>query len=115
MRVEAKPKMPKRSRLAKTSDRGYGWQHQRERARWQREVDRGDVDCAHCGLRIEPGTPWDLGHDDNNRTRYVGPEHSSCNRRYRTRREQERAAVNDPEPKPWTPGPETTSGSVSAP
>jgi hypothetical protein len=38
------------------------------------------VDCARCGERIEPGEPWDLGHDDVDRSRYTGPEHRRCNR-----------------------------------
>jgi hypothetical protein len=33
-----------------------------------------------CGELIEPGTPWDLGHVDGDRTRYAGPEHRYCNR-----------------------------------
>jgi hypothetical protein len=31
-------------------------------------------------LGIDPGEPWDLGHDDFDRTKYTGPEHRSCNR-----------------------------------
>jgi hypothetical protein len=29
---------------------------------------------------IEPGEPWDLGHDDDDPTVYAGPEHATCNR-----------------------------------
>ena len=29
---------------------------------------------------ILPGEPWDLGHDDFDRSRYTGPEHRRCNR-----------------------------------
>ena len=44
-------------------------------------VSRGQVPCARCGLLIEPGEQWDLGHDDNDRTKYNGPEHANrCNR-----------------------------------
>lgn len=60
--------------------RGYGVAHQAERARWAPKVDAGQVDCARCGEPIIPGRPWDLGHDDNDRSVYQGPEHRHCNR-----------------------------------
>jgi len=60
----------------------YGWRHIRTRERWKPLVERGEVCCARCGLLIEPGTPWDLGHVDGASDReYAGPEHASCNRR----------------------------------
>jgi hypothetical protein len=65
---------------AGTTARGYGTKHQRERARWAPRVEAGLVDCGRCGDRIQPGRPWDLGHDDDRRT-YRGPEHPSCNRK----------------------------------
>jgi hypothetical protein len=49
---------------AKTTLRGYGWIHQKMRQIVQREVAAGLAVCARCGLRIDPGEPWDLGHDD---------------------------------------------------
>lgn len=56
------------------------------RARWAPLVAAGSVVCGdpRCGLPIEPGQPWDLGHptaralggsDDG-----VTPWHASCNR-----------------------------------
>lgn len=63
-----------------TAARGYGTAHRRERARWVKRVDAGLVDCARCGQPIEPGRPWDLGHNDD-RTGWTGPEHRICNRR----------------------------------
>jgi hypothetical protein len=60
--------------------RGYGPRHVALRARWAPLVDRGEVLCARCGVLIDPGTPWDLGHDDDDRSRYNGPEHARCNR-----------------------------------
>jgi hypothetical protein len=60
--------------------RGYGWQHQRRRRQLELLVASGFATCARCGQPIEPGTPWDLGHDDYDRSRYTGPEHASCNR-----------------------------------
>jgi hypothetical protein len=59
--------------------RGYGWPHEQERARWKPLVDRGEVDCWRCGGWIPPGSDWQLGHDDNDRTRYRGAEHKRCN------------------------------------
>lgn len=65
--------------------RGYDADHDRLRAEWVPIVATGTVRCANpdC-LRpqdplIHPGEPWDLGHTDD-RTRYRGPEHVSCNR-----------------------------------
>jgi hypothetical protein len=43
-------------------------------------VAAGVVNCARCGEPIEPGTLWDLGHDDHDPRVHTGPEHASCNR-----------------------------------
>lgn len=59
--------------------RGYDATYDRERRRWAPKVARGRVDCTSCGQRIQPGEPWDLGHNDD-RTRITGPEHQACNR-----------------------------------
>lgn len=64
----------------KTAARGYGAAHQKLRTRWAPEVEAGLVDCYRCGHWIQPGTPWDLGHDDHDRSIYTGPEHMTCNR-----------------------------------
>lgn len=58
----------------------YGVRHRRRRQQWAPVVATGKVDCARCGKRIRAGEPWDLGHDDADPSRYVGPEHARCNR-----------------------------------
>jgi hypothetical protein len=65
---------------ASTTDRGYGWQHQKIRQQWAPLVAAGGVTCWRCGRLIEAGQLWDLGHSDHDRTTYTGPEHRRCNR-----------------------------------
>ena len=64
----------------KTVARGYGANHKRLRRLWESRVASGDVACARCGRLIVPGSPWDLGHADFDRSVYTGPEHRKCNR-----------------------------------
>ena len=59
-----------------TNQRGYGRKHQLLRAKVKPDVDAGSVNCWRCGRLIHPGQLWDLGHDDNDRTIYRGPEHA---------------------------------------
>jgi hypothetical protein len=63
----------------------YPHSHQQLRKREARRVEDGGVLCWRCGIGIDPGTPWDLGHDDDDRTIYRGPEHAKCNRATRAR------------------------------
>lgn len=66
--------------MSRTVDRGYGSAHKRERRRWKRKVDTGTIHCWRCGTWLNPNEPWDLGHDDRDRTTYRGPECLPCNR-----------------------------------
>lgn len=63
-----------------TVARGYGSVHQKLRKQWAQKVKDGIVACVRCGNIIFPGEPWDLGHDDQDRSQYAGPEHRRCNR-----------------------------------
>jgi hypothetical protein len=63
-----------------TKQRGYGQPHVKLRAKWARKVAMGEVICWRCDQRISALEPWDLGHDDTDRTMYRGPEHRACNR-----------------------------------
>lgn len=62
-----------------TTARGYGYDHQLERARWAPKVKAGGVCCWRCRLPISPRSAWHLGHDDRDRTLWRGPEHARCN------------------------------------
>lgn len=66
--------------MSSTADRGYGYDHQKLRATVKPQVEAGRATCWRCGGRISPHEPWDLGHDDDDRSRYRGPEHRGCNR-----------------------------------
>ena len=70
----------KRKSSSGTKLRGYGSAHKRLRRAWDLKVQAGGVRCARCHCPIVPGTPWDLGHDDHDRTKYNGAEHRRCNR-----------------------------------
>jgi hypothetical protein len=82
----------------KTTTRGYGTAHQKLRKQWAPKVATGQVACARCGYLIQPGTAWDLGHVDGDRSRYWGPEHARCNRgataKVRERRRRMRRVLN---------------------
>lgn len=69
--------------MATTTERGYGHDHQVLREAWKPKVDAGMVDCWRCGEPIDPvaHADWELGHDDDDRSKYRGPEHWLCNRR----------------------------------
>jgi hypothetical protein len=60
--------------------RGYDSAHRSPRRRLARTVAAGRATCWRCGLLVLPGSSWDLGHHDIDRSRHMGPEHRSCNR-----------------------------------
>lgn len=58
--------------------RGYGYRHQRLRGRLQARMDAGETfECWRCRRPIDPAN-WTLGHCDNDRTKYHGPECPPC-------------------------------------
>lgn len=63
-----------------STQRGYGTAHRALREQYRPLVEAGRVTCWRCGELIAPHEPWDLGHDDNDRGEYRGPEHRDCNR-----------------------------------
>lgn len=60
--------------------RGYGHAHRQHRKKYLPAHAAGTLTCWRCKKPIAPTEPWDLGHDDNDRTLYRGPEHQACNR-----------------------------------
>lgn len=83
-----------------TSQRGYDYRHQRLRAALKPHVDAGNATCWRCTQPIQPGDPWDLGHDDHDRSRYRGPEHTKCNRNTAALRDQ-RQRTSTPHSRDW--------------
>jgi excisionase family DNA binding protein len=73
-------KVERTRRRGSTTARGYGGAHRALRKRLAPFVASGQTRCARCGEIILPGTPFDLGHVDGDRTRYHGLEHAACNR-----------------------------------
>lgn len=58
----------------------YSHQHRLYRKTLEPQVAAGGVECWRCGELIEPGEPWDLGHSDEDKSLWLGPEHRRCNR-----------------------------------
>lgn len=60
------------------TERGYGPEHRALRARYQRRMDGGRFyACWRCGGLIDPSN-WTLGHCDDDRSHYHGPECPPC-------------------------------------
>ena len=65
-------------------ERGYNAAHDQLRRQYQRRMDRGEpFTCWRCTDPIDP-EHWHLGHDDNDRAKYRGPECPACNLASRT-------------------------------
>jgi hypothetical protein len=83
----------------------YGGRHQAERKRWRRRFAKGLViQCAcrrpeclthlgQCPVILTAATPYDLGHDDRDHSRYSGPECINCNRSAGARASNRKAPV----------------------
>lgn len=61
------------------AERGYGPAHHRLRAQYQARMNAGETfRCWRCACFIDPRC-WRLGHDDDDRSVYRGPECIPCN------------------------------------
>jgi hypothetical protein len=60
-----------------STQRGYGWTHQQQRAHDLANHDPADP-CPRCGLPLGDG-PLDEGHTED-RAGYLGLMHQACNR-----------------------------------
>jgi len=67
------------ARRGNTTARGYGAKHQALRSSLKADVESGRVVCARCHWPILIGEPWHLDHDDDDRSKYIGPSHVACN------------------------------------
>jgi hypothetical protein len=86
----------------RTTNRGYGAQHQALRKQWAQVVLGGGVQCRRCGRAIEPWMAWDLGHHDLDRSLPCSPEHRRCNRGTSGRRAGRRRVERvDPPARDW--------------
>lgn len=73
-----------------TADRGYGADHQRQRAQLAPIADAGRASCAEViclepTRQIEAGAAWELAHTQD-RSGYHGPAHVRCNQAEASRR-----------------------------
>lgn len=79
-----------------SNTRGYGANHQALRRAFIPEIQAGTMNCWRCGQPIQPDEAWDLGHHDEDRTKYMGPEHARrCNRAAAGRRSHTQPDLNE--------------------
>lgn len=69
---------PSPNRRRSTTERGYGWDHQKHRAHAIASFRSGQP-CTRCGQGIANADDAELDHNDD-RTGYRGLSHSWCNR-----------------------------------
>ena len=75
--------------------------HQRMRQQIAPYVASGEAHCTRCRRRIFAWERWDLDHSDD-RTRYLGAAHRSCNRAAGARKGNAmRAAVQSVKSRVW--------------
>lgn len=96
----ATPTRVRRRPPSATTERGYGWQHQKARMRFLAEMHEGDP-CARCEKPMFKTEPLDLDHTDD-RNGYRGLAHRACNRATAGRRR------NQGDPLPYMPGAKTS-------
>lgn len=63
-----------------SSERGYDYAHQQDRAAWAPLVATGRVQCRRAPHLLDPDDPWDLGHPDADCPKPKAPECIPCNR-----------------------------------
>lgn len=56
-------------------------EHRAARKHYAAWIATGNGRCWRCGGRIEPGSDWHVGHDDDDVNVIRGAEHASCNKR----------------------------------
>ena len=87
-----------------TTQRGYGHRHQQLRAHYQARINAGEhITCWRpgCGNPIT-GTDWHLGHDDDDRSKYRGPECIHCNLSAAGKKSQQRDHTTpEPQTRAW--------------
>lgn len=96
--------MPARPRAVANHAQRYGPHHRALREQWAHIVNAGDAICWRCREPINPGQPWDLGHDDNDHTTHRGPEHEHCNRAAaarKTNKQRRDKQTQRPRSQPW--------------
>lgn len=65
-------------RTGTTTQRGYGYDHKKLRKQIAPQVEAGRTNCWRCQEPIHKGQAWDLGHADDDRSKYMGPEHANA-------------------------------------